>query len=194
MKCYHTGCSVNSFSTQQCTVNTAVSGQMLAFFTLWIAVWYSREWICCDLYSHLTHRLRQYTYTVWKESENVSPSVVSNSATPRTDCSSPGSSVHGFFPGKNIGVGCHSLLQGIFPTQRLNLGFLHCSWILYSLSHQGSPIWWHFRSEDNISVKSDTLVSGENGDQVARLHKRLRTPVFWRFRMVWEWKRVLAMH
>ena len=30
------------------------------------------------------------------------------------------------FPGKNIGVGCHSLLQRIFPTQRLNLGLLHC--------------------------------------------------------------------
>ena len=28
-------------------------------------------------------------------------------------------------PGKNIGVDCHSLLQGIFPTQGLNLGLLH---------------------------------------------------------------------
>ena len=34
MKCYHTGCFVNSFSTQQRTVNTAVSGQMPAFFPL----------------------------------------------------------------------------------------------------------------------------------------------------------------
>ena len=33
------------------------------------------------------------------------------------DCSPPGSSVHGDSPGKNIGVGCHALLQGIFPTQ-----------------------------------------------------------------------------
>ena len=40
---------------------------------------------------------------------------------------------------KNTGVGCHSLLQRIFPTQRLNLGFLHCRWILHHLSHQGSP-------------------------------------------------------
>ena len=30
-------------------------------------------------------------------------------------------------PGKNTGVGCHALLQGIFPTQRLNLCLLHCS-------------------------------------------------------------------
>ena len=33
------------------------------------------------------------------------------------DCSPPGSSVHGDSPGKNTGVGSHSLLQGIFPTQ-----------------------------------------------------------------------------
>ena len=35
--------------------------------------------------------------------------------------------------------GCHSLLQGIFPTQGSNLGFLHCRQILYHMSHQGSP-------------------------------------------------------
>ena len=42
------------------------------------------------------------------------------------DCSLPGSSVHGDSPGKNTGVGCHSLLQGIFPPQELNRGLLHC--------------------------------------------------------------------
>ena len=31
------------------------------------------------------------------------------------DCSPPGPSVHGDSPGKNTGVGCHALLQGIFP-------------------------------------------------------------------------------
>ena len=36
------------------------------------------------------------------------------------DCSLPGSSVHGDFWGKNTGVGCHALLQGIFPTQGSN--------------------------------------------------------------------------
>ena len=55
------------------------------------------------------------------------------------DYSLSGSSVHWDFPGKNTGVGCHGLLQGIFPTQGFNLGLLHCSWILYCLSHQGSP-------------------------------------------------------
>ena len=42
------------------------------------------------------------------------------------DCRPPGSSVHGDSPGKNTGVGCHALLQGIFPTQGSNPGLLHC--------------------------------------------------------------------
>ena len=41
-------------------------------------------------------------------------------------------------PGKNTGVGSHSLLQGIFPTQGSNPGLLLCRQILYHLSHQGS--------------------------------------------------------
>ena len=47
--------------------------------------------------------------------------------------------------GKNTGVGCHALLQGIFLTYGLNLYFLcllHCRWILYPLSHLGSPLCW----------------------------------------------------
>ena len=36
-------------------------------------------------------------------------------------------------PGKNTGVGCHFLLQGIFPTQESNPGLLHCRQILYRL-------------------------------------------------------------
>ena len=38
--------------------------------------------------------------------------------------------------GKNTGVGNHSLLQGIFPTQGLNLGLLHCRQILHGLRYQ----------------------------------------------------------
>ena len=40
---------------------------------------------------------------------------------------------------KNTGMGSLSLLQRIFQTQELNLDFLHCKWILYQLSYQGSP-------------------------------------------------------
>ena len=50
------------------------------------------------------------------------------------DCSLPGSSFHGDSPGKNTGVGCHALLQGIFPNQGSNpwipaslvLFWVHC--------------------------------------------------------------------
>ena len=41
------------------------------------------------------------------------------------DCSPPGSSVHGDSPGKNTGVGSHSLLQGIFLTWGSNPGLPH---------------------------------------------------------------------
>ena len=55
------------------------------------------------------------------------------------DCSPLGSSVHGDSPGKKTGVGCHALLQGIFPSQELKPGLPHCRKILHQLSHQGSP-------------------------------------------------------
>ena len=42
-------------------------------------------------------------------------------------------------PGQNTGVGSHSLCPGIFSNQGSNPGFPHCGWILYQLSHQGSP-------------------------------------------------------
>ena len=41
-------------------------------------------------------------------------------------------------PGKNTGVGCRALLQGIFPTRGTNLGLPRGRRILYHLSHQGS--------------------------------------------------------
>ena len=39
-------------------------------------------------------------------------------------------------------MGSCSLLQGIFPTQGLNPGLLHCRRILYHMSHKGSPRYW----------------------------------------------------
>ena len=44
------------------------------------------------------------------------------------------------FPGKNTGMGCHFLLQEIFPTEGLNLGLLHRRQTLYRLSHQGREL------------------------------------------------------
>ena len=43
------------------------------------------------------------------------------------------------YPGQNTGLGCLSLLQGIFLTQGWNPGLPHCRQILYQLSYQGSP-------------------------------------------------------
>ena len=42
-------------------------------------------------------------------------------------------------PDQNTEVGSLSVFQGIFPIQGSNLGLPHCWWILYQLSHKGSP-------------------------------------------------------
>ena len=57
-------------------------------------------------------------------------------------------------PGKprKAGVGSLSLLQGNFPTQKLNRGLLHCRQILYQLSYWGSPSINYVRSNPNIYV------------------------------------------
>ena len=57
------------------------------------------------------------------------------------DCNPPDSSVHGILQARILqaSMGSHSLLQGIFLTQGWNPGLLHCRWILYQLSYQGSP-------------------------------------------------------
>ena len=39
-------------------------------------------------------------------------------------------------PGKNIGVDCHTLLQGIFSTQGWNPGLVYCRQIFYCLSYR----------------------------------------------------------
>ena len=85
------------------------------------------------------------------------------------DCSPPGSSVHGDSPGRKTGVGFHALLQGIFPTQRSYSSLLHCSWILYHLSHQGSP--WEISHTRN----SPLLALGQKdsyGNQSTSLKQR----------------------
>ena len=79
-------------------------------------------------------KCRQCGSTVQDQNPNSSPLSLYTRA-PRLilcdllDCSLPASSVHGIFPVKNTGLGCHCLLQGIFPTQGSNphlLHLLHC--------------------------------------------------------------------
>ena len=55
------------------------------------------------------------------------------------------------FPGQNTGMGSHSLLQGMFPTQGSNPGLPHCRRIFYQLSHKGSPLFCNFKI--HISAK-----------------------------------------
>ena len=59
------------------------------------------------------------------------------------DCGLPGSFIHRDSPGKNTGVGCHALLQGIFPTQGSNphlLHLLHCQAGSLPLAPPGKPL------------------------------------------------------
>ena len=71
------------------------------------------------------------------------------------DCSPPGPTVHEIL---------HALLQGIFPTQELNLGLLHSRWILYHLSHQGSSTHFYRRV-----VKTELLIFSQNTEPIAFL-------------------------
>ena len=71
---------------------------------------------------------------IWNHKWSETCSAMSNSLQP-----------HGLYslwnsPGKNTWVGSHSLLQGIFPTHGSNSSLPHCWWIIYQLSHKGSPI------------------------------------------------------
>ena len=45
-------------------------------------------------------------------------------------------------PGKDTGVGSHSHLQSIFPSQGSNPGLPHCGRVLYWLSHQKAQEYW----------------------------------------------------
>ena len=74
----------------------------------------------------------------WTKSESEVAQLCPTLCNPM-DCIPPGSSVSGDSPGKNTGVGCHALLQRIFPTQGSNPGVPHCRQILNRLRLKGSP-------------------------------------------------------
>ena len=97
-------------------------------------------------------------------------------------------------PGKNTGVGYHSLLQVISLTQGSNPGLLHCRKILYHLIHQGSPqlsiflkffiikccgeIWAVVISEYVLSNDTSTS-SAQRGRRSASGRKDLGRPLSW---------------
>ena len=72
-------------------------------------------------------------FYIYFTQESESHPVVSDSLRPQ-ELYSPWNSA-----GQNTGVDSLSLLQGIFPTQELNPGLPHFRWIVYQLSHSGSP-------------------------------------------------------
>ena len=99
----------------------------------------SAAYLCCFQLSEIMkapYSLSNFDldlFPCYTKSESENLSVVSDSLW-----------LHGLYspwnsPGQNTGVGSHSHLQGIFPTQGSNPGLLHCRWILYQMSHKGSP-------------------------------------------------------
>ena len=113
------------------------------------------------------------------------------------DCSPPGSSVHGDSPGKNTGVGCRDLLQGIFPTQGSSPGLPHCRQILYQLSHQRSQcvsqaskngrMWAMVNRHPQVGVGSRQVLTGEGVENLPISSGRSSTPgaESWQHRSSW---------
>ena len=108
-------------------------GALVNFQGWWI---YSLSWLwswCyrCKHISKLIKRYFKYMQVSWTV---CALSHIQHFAPPQTVAHQASLSMG--FSRQNTGVGCHSLLQGIFPTQGSNLGFLHYRQILYYLSHQ----------------------------------------------------------
>ena len=103
------------------------------------------QWLSPRSYSLVLHK-RSHCIEKATHHSRISPerkwkwscSVMSNSLRPHG--LQPTRLLHPWnFPGKNTGVVCHFLLQGIFLTQESNPGLPHCRQMLYHLSHLGSP-------------------------------------------------------
>ena len=75
---------------------------------------------------------------IWLQLPHVCRWVVSRTLGDPLDCT-PRLLCPWDSPGKNTGVGCHSLLQGIFPAQGPNLGLLHCGQTLLLCKSPGKP-------------------------------------------------------
>ena len=84
-------------------------------------------------------------------------------------------------PGKNAWVDSCSLLQGVFPTQRLNPGLPYCRWLLYQLSYQGSP--WR----ENFSIHVVTFLQRAKWKHNSRIaHQIVAFPIWGAFTMMTE--------
>ena len=121
----------NSFQGSTCQLSTSES-------VLWNTIYKDLN-IIKQLIAYKLLYLNIYVYYMYAVLSRLAMSDWCNPM----DCSPPGSSVHGDFPGKNTGVGSLSLLQVIFWTQEMNWGLRHCRLILYQLSYQGSPYYMY---------------------------------------------------
>ena len=115
------------------------------------------------------------------------------------------------FSGKNTGVGCHSLLQGIVPTQGSNPGLSHCRQILCHLSHQGSwgevrcggeSVWKEEETDPERGIHSKLLEAStvpSKGTAFKRAHLRwlpakpeeTKLPMIHVGNRTWLWKEAL---
>ena len=88
-------------------------------------------------------------------------------------------------PGQNTGVGSLSLLQGIFPTQELNQGLLHCRHILYQLVQKS----WLFQSVSKCRLVSsgEFLPSHPIKDLWFLSSYSLLLPCWWQFLILQGW-------
>ena len=89
---------------------------------------FSIDWILFYIYGHHIDMSCVWLLSTWHVPVLYLVSQSCPTLCNPMDCSPPGSSVHGESPGKNTGMGCHALLQGIFPTQGSNPGLLNCRW------------------------------------------------------------------
>ena len=109
-----------------------VYGILQARILEWVTFSFSSGSLCVKSHKCIFYRGIFFGCIIYIRSDHITRSVVSDSLWPH-GLDSPRNS-----PGQNTGVGSHSLFQGIFPIQGSNPG-LYCRWILYQLSHQGSP-------------------------------------------------------
>ena len=91
------------------------------------------------------------------------------------DCSVSGFHCPWDFTGNNTGVGCHFLLQGIFPTQGSNLHLLRCRQILYHWA-TGEARW---RLKKQANMWKHSIVEKKRGLQVC---------ASWRLLALESWK------
>ena len=122
---------------------SSVHGILQARVLEWVAISYSRgssqprdeTHVACVSY---IGRWIFYHCIIWKALTLQIMKVKVTQLCP-TPCNPMDYTVHGILQARILEWVAFPFSKGIFLTQGLNPGLLHCRWILYQLSHQGSP-------------------------------------------------------